>query len=137
MTTIDPATVPPRAHACNGRGHSCGSIIERSKILGDLVVASSPGWVRYAVAEACSGRLPRTMSYLLPSLTGGMDIDLGGRIVLRRGMAFVGETDAGATVNDAAEAPARVLYTEDAGDVVFDDFESMGWPAIRAPGGAA
>ncbi len=26
---------------------------------------------------------------------------------------------------------------EDAGDVLFDDFESLDWPAIRAPGGAA
>lgn len=56
-TTSDHTAHPGRSWPRNGRGDYCGSGIERSRLLGDLVVASSPGWVRYAVAEACAGRV--------------------------------------------------------------------------------
>lgn len=115
-TTSDHTAHPGRSWPRNGRGDYCGSGIERSRLLGDLVVASSPGWVRYAVAEACAGRVPRTMAYVVPSVTGGLDIDLGGRMVVRRGMAFTGEADDGASVEERS---------------VVDRFEEMGWPAWR------
>lgn len=123
---------------CNypaGVGHVCSTDEERSPVRVDMEVVTSPGWLAYAVKAALAGTLPRTTTYLLPCLTGGPVLDLG-RGPVARGMAFGGATH-GAQPHACDFTYARVLYTEDAGDVVFDDFESMGWPAIRAPGGAA
>ena len=103
---------------------------DRSPVRVDMEVAASPGWLAYAVKAAIAGTLPRTTTYLLPCLTGGPALDLG-RWPVARGMAFGGATHGAMTCHGPG------VVTEDAGDVVFDDFESMGWPAIRAPGGAA
>lgn len=121
---------------CNypaGVGYMCSTDAERSPARVDMLVAASPGWITYAVKAALSGTLPRTTTYLLPSLTGGPALDLGRGPVVR-GMAFGGATH-GAQPHACDFTYASVI--EDAGDVLFDDFESMGWPAIRAPGGAA
>lgn len=121
---------------CNypaGVGHVCSTDEERSPVRVDMEVAASPGWLRYAIGAALAGTLPRTTTYLFPCLTGGPALDLG-RGPVARGMAFGGATH-GARPQFCDLTCATVI--EDAGDVVFDDFESMGWPAIRAPGGAA
>lgn len=123
---------------CNypaGVGHVCSTDEERSTVRVDMMVVASPGWLEYAVKAALSGTLPRTTTYLLPSLSGGPAMDLG-RGSVGRGMAFGGATH-GAQPHACDFTYADMWRIEDAGDVVFDDFESMGWPAIRAPGGAA
>jgi hypothetical protein len=129
--------------ARNGRGYSCGSMIERSKLLGDMIVAISPRWRSYAAAEVSAGRLPRTMAYAVPSLTGGPVLSLG-RGPIRRGMAFVGATHDGAAVGDRLPPSVSVFPvdltdgdTEDEQEVVFDDFDNVGWPMIVVRGGAA
>ena len=130
----------------SGTGRTCASFFERSAILADAVTVASPRWLPWAVSEALAGRIPRTRAFLSPVLSGGGVWDLGrGRHDLP--MVFGGAADRDESCDDVdplalpeheALAPRRrAVVVEDAGDVLFDDFESMGWPAIRAPGGAA
>ena len=128
-----------------GTGRTCASYFERSAVLADAVTVASPRWLPWAVSEALAGRVPRTRAFLSPVLSGGGAWDLGrGRHELP--MVFGGQADRDESCDDVdplalpeheALAPARRPVVEDAGDVLFDDFESMDWPAIRAPGGVA
>lgn len=116
----------------------------------DLVTASSPRWISWAVSEALSGRMPRTQCYLAPVLSGGVAWDLG-RGPVARPMVFGGawccpdwpdgqgcdDPDPHTIPDHVALVQRRRPVAEDAGDVVFDDFEAIGWPAIRTKGGAA
>jgi hypothetical protein len=142
------AACPPPGEQFGGlasQGRTCASYFERSAVLADAVTVASPRWLPWAVSEALSGRIPRTRAFLSPVLSGGGAWDLGrGRHDLP--MIFGGPADRDEGCDDAdplrlpeheALAPRRMVVIEDAGDVLFDDFESLDWPAIRAPGGAA
>lgn len=132
--------------------HVCRSRFERGDVATDLVIAASPGWIRYAVDEILAGRTPRTKAYVVPSLSGAQGVDLG-RGALRTPMAFGGpachpEGDGHlcdhATPGDLPEHPAvnprrpRRPVVEDVGDVLLDDFDDgLSWPMIVVEGGEA
>ncbi len=151
VMTIAPT---PREVVCLGNAddgdQTCRWYFERSHVATDLVTAASPRWLAWAVSEALAGRVPRTKAYLAPVLTGAHGVDLG-RGPLSIPMVFGGawcrpawpdgcgcdDPDPARLPEHEGLAPRQRVVVEDAGDVVFDDFESMGWPAIRAPGGRA
>lgn len=131
-------------------GATCRSRWELGHLASDLVTTASPRWLTWAVSEALAGRLPRTQCYLAPVLSGGKEWDLG-RGPIAQPMVFGGawclpdwpdgqgcdDPDPHTLPDHAALVPRRRPIVEDAGDVVFDDFELLGWPAILAKGGAA
>lgn len=147
------AACPPPDEQFGGlasRGQTCATFLERSAVYADVVTAMSPRWLSWAVSEALANRTPRTRAFLEPSRTGGGAFDLG-RGPIARPMIFAGDTcrpawpdgcmcddpDPSRLPEHEALLPRSHVVVEDAGDVLFDDFESLDWPAIRAPGGAA
>lgn len=131
------------------RGQTCATFLERSAVYADVVTAMSPRWLSWAVSEALANRTPRTRAFLEPSRTGGGAFDLG-RGPVARPMIFAGaschperdghmceQAEPSVLPEHEALLPRSHVVVEDAGDVLFDDFESLDWPAIRAPGGAA
>lgn len=144
------AACPPPDEQFGGvasTGRTCATFFERSAIVADVVTAMSPRWLAWAVSEALANRTPRTRAFLSPTRTGGGSFDLG-RGPIARPMIFGGsschpERDGHMCDHAAVARPpehghmADGAELEDAGDVLFDDFESIDWPAIRAPGGVA
>lgn len=145
MTTAPPA---PHTTTCGDLGGSvCRSLWERSHLASDLVTASSPRWLGWAVSEILSFRIPRTQCYLAPLLTGGGTWSHG-RGLHPLPMVFGGDDcfpmwPDGAGCDDPDHttlpeheelAPKRRVIIE---EVLLDNFDDLGWPAIRAPGGAA
>lgn len=128
-------------------GDVCRSMYDRGHFATDVVTAFSSRWLAWAVSEALSGRVPRTKCYLVPVLTGGGEWSHGrGSHALP--MAFGGadcwpawpdgaacdDPDPAVLPEHEGLAPRRRVVVE---EVLLDDFESMDWPAIRAPGGVA
>ena len=116
----------------NGLGQVCATPDDRSAIVTDAVAVISSGWITYAIRELRAGRMPRTKAYLLPSLSGGPTLDLG-RGPVKRPQCFGGA--AWGSTPDACDFTFATLRPPEV--VVVDRFEEMGWPAIRAKGGAA
>lgn len=149
------AACPPPDEQFGGlasRGQTCATFLERSAVYADVVTAMSPRWLSWAVSEALANRAPRTRAFLEPSRTGGGAFDLG-RGPIAWPMVFAGaschperdghmcdqpdQPDQSVLPEHEALLPRGRVVVEDAGDVLFDDFEALDWPAIRAPGGVA
>jgi hypothetical protein len=142
--------IPPGLAEGTDAAHVCRSVYERGAVATDLATLRDSRWVAYAVQAAMRGHLPRTKVYLTPTLSGANGIDLG-RGPLSIPMAFGGATclpeedghlcdhpDVARLPEHEALVQYRRLVVEDAGDVVFDDFEDgLAWPMVVVEGGEA
>lgn len=130
--------------APDGRGDCCATFRERSAVfaaVADVATACSPEWLRMAVPMALRGVMPRTRCYVVPTRTGGVALELGPDERVVRPQAFGGlachpapwgrqcdEANPHVLPEHEALAPAARPRWEDAGDVVFED-----WDGLRAP----
>jgi hypothetical protein len=139
--------------APDGLGHTCATYRERSAIRADVVTMADPAWLSYAVCAALRGQVPRTRCFIVPTRTGGVAFDLG-RGEQATPQTFGGavcrpepwgrqcdEADPSALPPHEALAPAsrprRRPIVEDAGDVVFEDWDGLRSPLFGGKAGAA
>jgi hypothetical protein len=137
----------------DGLGHTCATFRERSAVRADMITMSDPAFWTYAVCAALRGQIPRTRCFIAPTKTGGVAFDLGrGEVAtpqvfggaICRPMPWGRQCDEGAPYvlpEHEALAPAprpTAPRLDDADEIVlYDGFDWMEWPAIRAKGGAA